>query len=142
MILADTSAWVEYDRGSGSAVDHRVHELISSGGPLCTTQPVLMEVLAGARTDEREAALRHLLHSVRLLPFEAVADFDAAATIYRRCRRSGVTPRGMVDCLIDAVAWRRGAALLAQDADLVRVAAVVGIDLDPATPIPEDWSPG
>lgn len=36
----------------------------------------------------------------------------------------------MVDCMIAAVALRHGAALLAQDADLRRVAGVVGLDLD------------
>jgi predicted nucleic acid-binding protein len=36
----------------------------------------------------------------------------------------------MVDCMIASVAARHGAALLARDVDLVRVAAVVGITLD------------
>ena len=30
MILADTSAWVEYDRATGSAVDRRLSELIAA----------------------------------------------------------------------------------------------------------------
>ena len=71
-----------------------------------------MEVLAGARSDQRESDLRRLLLRFELLPFEVVADFDGAAHIYRRCRRAGVTPRGMVDCMIAAVALRRGATLL------------------------------
>jgi predicted nucleic acid-binding protein len=69
----------------------------------------------------------------RLLTLDPVADFEGAALIYRRCRGRGVTPRGMVDCLIAAVAQRLGVALLAADADLVRAAAVVGIDLDRPT---------
>ena len=39
-------------------------------------------------------------------------------------------PRGLIDCMIDAVAWRYRAALLACHADLDRVAAVIGIELD------------
>jgi len=133
VILADTSAWIEYDRATGSAVDLRVTELIRSGGPLATTEPVLMEVLAGARDDHREAKLRALLLRNRLLPFDPLADFDAAARIYRRCRAAGVTPRGMIDCMIAAVAHRSGAALLACDADLDRLASVVGIAMDSAS---------
>ena len=133
MILADTSAWVEYDRGSGSAVDRRVRSLIASDGPLCVTQPVVMEVLAGARDDQREADLRRLLLRFQQLTFDAVADFDAATLIYRRCQQAGVTPRGMIDCMIAAVAWRRGATLLSFDVDLDRVAQVVGITLDKAS---------
>ena len=54
MILADTSAWVEYDRATGSTADRRITELIANDGPLLYTDPVLMEVLAGARSDARE----------------------------------------------------------------------------------------
>jgi predicted nucleic acid-binding protein len=133
VILADTSAWVEYDRATGSAVDQRVTELIETDGPLAITEPVVMEVLAGARDDQRETRLRSLLVRFELMSFDVVADFDGAAHIYRRCRAAGVTPRGLLDCMIASVAWRRGAELLAYDADLDRVAAVVGITLDPAS---------
>jgi predicted nucleic acid-binding protein len=136
MILADTSAWVEYDRATGSAVDERLASLISGDGPLAVTEPVVMEVVAGARTDHREARLRRLLLRFDLLGFDPVADFDGAAHIYRRCRGAGVTPRGMVDCMIASVAWRHGATLLARDADLRRVAEIIGIDLDEASLAP------
>lgn len=133
MILADTSAWVEFDRATGSAVDRRLTELIREDGALAVTEPVLMEVMAGARDDQREQALRRLLLRYRLLAFDAAADFDAAARIYRRCRQEGVTPRGMVDCLIASVARRSRATLLAQDAGITRVAQIVGIALDSAS---------
>ncbi len=133
MILADTSAWVEYDRATGSAVDLRLTELIAADGPLAVTEPVVMEVLAGAQSNQRADDLRRLLLRFRLLGFDASTDFDAAALIYRRCRSCGITPRGMIDCMIAGVARRRGASLLAQDADLARVAQVVGIDLDEAS---------
>lgn len=133
MILADTSAWVEYDRATDSPVDRRLQELIETGGPVAVTEPVVMEVLAGARDDRREADLRRLLLRFEMLGFDPVADFDGAVRIYRRCRASGVTPRGMVDCMITSVAWRRGATLLAYDADIGRVADVIGIELDTAS---------
>lgn len=133
MTLADTSAWVEYDRATGSSVDRRLQELIETAGALGVTEPVAMEVLAGARDERREADLRRLLLRFELLRFDAVSDFEGAVQIYRRCRASGVTPRGMVDCMIAAVALRRGTTLLAYDADLGRVARVVGIELDAAS---------
>ena len=133
MILVDTSAWVEYDRATGSPVDRRLAELVAAGDEVVVTEPVIMEVVAGARDDHRERELRRLLRRFALLQFDAAIDFDGAAHIYRRCRRAGVTPRGMVDCMIAAVAHRHRALLLASDADLVRVARVIGIDLDPAT---------
>jgi len=137
VILADTSAWVEYDRATASRVDQRLQELVLGDGPLAVTEPVIMEVLAGARSDERKTDLRRLLLRFALLGFDAAIDFDAAARIYRRCRRAGITPRGMVDCMIASVAHRYGATLLAADADLSRVASVVGLDLDAASITPE-----
>jgi predicted nucleic acid-binding protein len=39
----------------------------------------------------------------------------------------------MIDCMIAAVAWRRGATLLCRDVDLERVAELIGIELDQAS---------
>ena len=55
MILADTSAWVEYDRATDSPVDRRLSELIETSDELAVTEPVVMEVLASARDDGRGA---------------------------------------------------------------------------------------
>ena len=132
MILADTSAWIEYDRATGSAVDLRLAELIAAEGPVAVTEPVIMEVLAGARSEAREADLRRLLLRFHLYRFDSAADFEGAARIYRRCRQAGITPRGLVDCVIAAVAWRHEATLLTGDVDLDRVARVIGIELDRA----------
>jgi predicted nucleic acid-binding protein len=133
VILVDSSVWVEYDRATGSAPDLRLKRLIETGGPIAVTEPVVMEVLAGSRDEKREGDLRRLLGRFQLLGFDAVTDFDGAVTIYRRCRDAGVTPRGMIDCMIAAVAWRSGATLLAHDADMGRVARVVEIELDEAS---------
>jgi predicted nucleic acid-binding protein len=133
VIVVDTSAWVEFDRATGSLVHLRLRELISEGGPVAVTEPIVMEVASGARNDRRERELRALLRRFTLLTFDAGVDFDGAVRIYRRCRAAGVTPRGLVDCLIAAVAQRHDAALLAHDADLARIADVIALDLDDAT---------
>jgi hypothetical protein len=133
MILADTSAWVEYDRATGSDADRRLAGMIASGEPVAVTEPVVMEVLSGARDDVRERDLRRLLRAFDLMPFDPVADFEGAARVYRLCRQAGVTPRGLIDCMIAAVAMRHGAAVLAHDADFVRMANVIALELDPAS---------
>lgn len=133
MILVDSSVWVEYDRATGSLSHLRLKELIETAGPVATTEPIVMEVLAGARDDRRESDLRRLLGRFQLLSFDSVSDFDGAVRIYRRCRAAGVTPRGMRDCIIAAVAWRQHVSLLAHDADMNRVARVIEIELDAAS---------
>jgi predicted nucleic acid-binding protein len=133
LILADTSAWVEFDRATGSAADRRLTDLIARDGAIAVTEPVIAEVLAGARSDARERDLRRLLGRFALIPLEAAVDFDGAVRIYRQCRQAGVTPRGLMDCLISAVAMRSGAHLLAHDVDLVRICQVMAMELDEAS---------
>jgi len=133
VILVDTSAWVEFDRATDSPVDRRLHSLISDDNPLATTDPIIMELASGAKDDIREQQLRRLLGRCTLLPFDAPTDFDAAARVYRRCRSQGTTPRGLIDCMIVAIALRNHATLLCQDRDLVHISHVMGVDLDEAS---------
>jgi predicted nucleic acid-binding protein len=43
-------------------------------------------------------------------------------------RRAGVAPRGLIDCMIAAVALRCPATLPACDSDLVQVARAAGVE--------------
>ncbi|CAN5597515.1 type II toxin-antitoxin system toxin ribonuclease VapC11 [soil metagenome] len=130
MILVDTSAWIEFDRASGSRTHLRVRSLIADTDEVAVTEPVIMEVMAGARTLNRERDLRRLMGRFHLLPFRPASHFLGACTIYRRCRARGITPRGMLDCMIAAVAQSEGVALLAQDADMNKIAEVISLQLD------------
>jgi len=133
VILADTSAWVEYDRATGSRADLRLAELLERPQNLAVTEPIIMEVTAGARDHQREIDLLDLLARATLIPFDAAADHHAAARIYRHCRAQGITPRGMIDCMIAAVATRSRSTILAHDTDLIHVAKVFGLSIDPAS---------
>ena len=117
MILADTSAWVQYLRATGSPVHLRLRKLIANEGDLVTTEVVMMELLAGETAPEGVTRLRRLLGRFELLPVEGLADYEAAAELYRRCRTGGETIRNLTDCLIAAVAVRHGAILLHRDHD-------------------------
>lgn len=122
MILADTSAWVEWLRGTGSAIDERMHALIAGADDLAVTDPVLMELLAGAANRAQLRNLRRLLARFRFLATHGPRDYEDAAQIYRTCRRAGHTPRSQLDCLISAVAIRNDAPLLHADSDFNAIA--------------------
>lgn len=121
-VLADTSAWVEYLRGTGGAAHLELRRLIAQEAPVVTTEVVVMELLAGASGDDELTRLSRLLGRFELLPVEGLADYEAAAELYRRCRRAGETVRKLTDCLIAAVAIRAGAALLHRDQDFEAIA--------------------
>ena len=122
MILADTSAWVEFLRATGSPIHLRLRDLIAGDGDLATTDVVMMELLAGPTTQDEMARLRRLLLRFQLLPVEGLADYEAAADLYRRCRAGGETVRKLTDCLIAVVAIRNGATLLHRDHDFEVIA--------------------
>jgi predicted nucleic acid-binding protein len=126
-VIVDTSVWVHFDRGDDHPAALRLRGLIADTDRVAVTEPVIMELLAGARSDADRDRIARLLGRFALVRFDAVADFHAAATLYRLCRRNGVTPRGLVDCMIASVALRSGSRLLAADGDFDRMGQALGL---------------
>jgi predicted nucleic acid-binding protein len=113
--LADTSAVIEFLRASGHST-HLTARRAYQAEELAVTDPVIMEVLAGAAQRNVET-VRRGLSDLRFLPVVGLVDFETAADVYRRCRSGGETVRSMVDCLIAAVAIREEVEVLHNDAD-------------------------
>lgn len=114
MILVDSSAWIEFLRGTGSVAHRRLDELLATELAIC--DPVRMEVLAGARDEQHLRSLRGLLARATLVA-TGPEDYERAAVLYRTCRRKGATVRKLIDCLIAAVAIREALPVLHADAD-------------------------
>lgn len=128
MILADTSAWVEFLRATGSEANLRVRALIEDD-QLVTTDVVLMEVLAGARDDGHRDRLRALLARCEFVPTAGPRDYEDAADIYRACRQAGHAVRALTDCLIASVAIRAGLSVLHTDRDFDAIARHVPLEI-------------
>lgn len=123
MILVDTSAWIDYLRAADTAAARELTALIQRGAEVCTTEPVIMELLAGADTPTRADALERLTNGLPVLGVDPRLDFRQASAIYLAVRRQGRTVRSLVDCLIAAVALRHDVALLHKDADYDAIAS-------------------
>ena len=115
-VLADTSAWIEFFRGTGSPVAIALRSRLEAD-EVATTDVVMMEVLAGASDPIRLARARRALDACTYLPQRRLDDAAAAAALYRQCRRRGETPRQLADCLVAAVAIRNQVAVLQRDRD-------------------------
>jgi predicted nucleic acid-binding protein len=122
VILADSSAWIEFLRRTGSETNHRVAELIEEPASFATTDIVLMEILAGARDARHRDQLRRLLARGEFEPVEGPRDYEDAADLYRSCRAAGEAVRSLTDCVIACVAMRTGSELLHLDADFDAIA--------------------
>ena len=127
MILVDTSAWIEYLRATDSSEHRSLRDLIVRDAPLATTDPVVMELLAGAKDEHHVTRLKRFVLRFEHLPVEGLRDFEMAAALYHLCRRAGSSPRSLVDFLVAAVALREDVPVLARDRDFEVLSRVTGL---------------
>lgn len=133
MIVADTSAWVEFLRDTSHPVANTLAQLLERDPDVAVTEIVVMELLAGVRPGDSVRELRSRLLAFPVLRLEGLADFEEAAEIYRSCRAAGETIRSMTDCLIAVPTIRAGAELLHNDSDFETIARHSGLKLRPVT---------
>jgi predicted nucleic acid-binding protein len=122
VILVDSSAWIEYLRATDSAVDRYLRTSLQNKQPLATSGVVMLEVLAGARDESHARKLTRLLGRCKLLIAQEPSDHEAAATLYRACRREGMTIRRPPDLLIATIAIRTDTPVLHLDSDFDAIA--------------------
>ena len=124
-MIADTSAWVELFRGTGSAVHLRLRQALQSGETLFMLDAVYQELLQGARGPEHFVRLQSELDSVRSLDSpDSRETARQGAMLYARCRWQGVTIRSPNDCVIAACAIESGEPLLHADRDFLLLAQI------------------
>lgn len=123
MIVVDTSVWIDVLNDVPSPGADRCVELIREGAPIALTDVVLTEILQGLRADQEAAEVEERLRAFPILRLDGLDDFVLAATLYRTARRSGITIRKTLDCLIAVPCVRTGAPLLHADEDFDRLAS-------------------
>ena len=132
MLIADTSAWIEYLRRTESATDLALDAAIARD-EVVVPEPVKAELLVGARSNDELRALRRMLEHFEVMLIAPRDDFEQAVALHLQCRSVGVTPRGLVDCTIAAMAVRSGLPLLHHDRDFAALAPVAGITQAPGS---------
>lgn len=124
MYLVDTSIWVEVFRARD-----RLHlEDRFPSDEIATCGPVVQEVLQGFRDERAYGMAREALLGMPFVesPMELVV-FEEAARLFGAARRSGLTIRSTVDCLVAACALRNDLTVLHRDRDfrsLARISAL------------------
>jgi predicted nucleic acid-binding protein len=131
MILPDTSAWVEELRKTGSLVHLSLRRHLDAGSEIAVTEPIIMELLAGARSKDELRATRKRMLAFPLLRVDNLVTYERAAVIWRLCRAAGEPLRSTMDCLIAAVAIRESASILHADRDFDVMARHAGLRIEP-----------
>lgn len=115
-VLVDTAIWIDYFAAKPTPQVAILEELVTEHRDLHVCGLVITEVLQGIRDD---AVFRRTHQIFRTLPYLQMGypTFVRAASIYRQLRRSGVSIRNTVDCLIAALAIEHNVKLLSADRD-------------------------
>jgi predicted nucleic acid-binding protein len=130
MPLIDTSAWIEFLRKTGSETNIEMRNVLTRRHHICDV--VTMEILSGARDDANAQSLKRLLSRATVIETKPI-DYQNAASIYRACRKVGITVRTQIDCLIAAIAIRTGTPLLHQDSDFIAIAQITKLKMHSAS---------
>jgi predicted nucleic acid-binding protein len=121
LVLADTTVWIHFLRGSGVQFRERLVPLIMAD-TLATTPVIVMELLRGARSSKEYDKLNMDLAALRHL--------DISAKVWQRAFKLGYTLRQnglnapLTDTLIVAVAQEYDACLLHDDRHFEMIAAI------------------
>jgi predicted nucleic acid-binding protein len=120
MITADSSVWIDYLRGTSTPQSQLLDDVLNdSSRDIVLLDVVLMEVLRGYRF-EHEWQLANRVLSV--LPVQTAGGEKvarAAAELYRKLRKVGVTVRSPIDLLVGGWCIDSGCALIHNDRDFV-----------------------
>lgn len=126
MVIVDSSIWIEASRRAGSLeVKVGLEGLLEEyEAGLCS--PVMLEVLGGARKEERKM----LNTDFSCLPYVRVteADYISAVRNNWKLRDAGITAPAN-DVLIATIAQRMECRVYAQDKHFTAMAPVLGITL-------------
>ncbi len=121
LILADTSVWIHFLRGSGVQFQERLVPLIMAD-KLVTTPIIIMEILRGAKSGREYEKLSKDLAALRCI--------DLSAQVWERAYKLGYTLRNkglnapLTDTLIAAVAQEHNLSLLHNDRHFEMIASL------------------
>ena len=124
MIVVDTTVWIDFLEGRGTAFDRHLTDLLERDAPIALVDIVYCEILQGIRDEDTFQRTRASLLAHPILRPRGLKTFETAANLYRMARRRGLTIRRTVDCLIASTCLETGAEIYHNDRDFDALARV------------------
>jgi predicted nucleic acid-binding protein len=119
LYLVDTSVWIEFFRKAPNKptfID--LEEVV-------TCLPVIQEVLQGIRDESAFRIAREAMFSFPIVESPLRQEiYEHAVDLHRQAKRSGITVRSNVDCLIAACAIRNELIVLHKDRDFDAISGI------------------
>ena len=129
-MLIDTSAWIQFFKQPNSPHALFIDNILTTQQVVHTCPTIYQEVLQGVRQDrEFQRISADFLTYDFLLFSDPITAAEEAATLYRQCRKKGVTIRKANDCLIAHYSLYFRVPLLHNDSDFDQLAKVFPLQL-------------
>jgi predicted nucleic acid-binding protein len=124
--LVDSSVWIETFRKRDPLKIESIVELEE----IVTCLPVIQEVLQGFRDEPAFRIAREAMFSFQIVESPLTEEvFSGAVDLFRSARRSGITVRSGIDCLIAACALRNGLTILHKDRDYGNLSRIAPLEV-------------
>ena len=125
MILVDTSVLIGYFKGLNGIPYEKMDFIIENDLPYGICNYVYQELLQGTINEKEYLLLKEYLDT---LPFYNLCygkkSFENAASMYRNCRKNGITIRSTLDLLIAEIAIENNLYLLHNDIDFANISKI------------------
>jgi predicted nucleic acid-binding protein len=126
MIVADTSAWIDYVRGiNGPHTNLLDYELVHNR--IITGDLIITEFLQGFRSEKDYQAAKEIMESLEYHDFVGKEIALQSAQNFRILQRSGITVRKTIDVMIATFCIENGFELLHNDRDFDPMEELLGL---------------
>jgi predicted nucleic acid-binding protein len=126
MILADTSAWIDYLRGAATPAADALDAVLGKE-EVVIGDLILVELLQGYRRDQEAKEIAAGLSDLPIVTLCGPQLAPRAADNYRFLRANGVTVRGTIDVIIATWCIANDVRLIAADRDFHPMEKLLGL---------------
>ena len=126
MVVADTSAWIDYFRGIDAPHTNKL-DLVLGTDEIFIGDLVIAELMQGARTDKVASQIQDVISKMQCVNMVGSKVAYESAANYRALRAKGITVRKTIDMLIGTYCILSNSALIHNDRDFDPMEAHLGL---------------
>jgi len=122
MVIVDTSVWIDYFNGRYNKFTEKLADLEKKKYDIFTTGIIITEILSGIRSSKDYKIIKEKLLQLSYVNLIYPSTYIESALIFKKGKKTGITIRKIIDCLIAQLAIENSLLLLHHDKDFDRIA--------------------
>jgi len=121
---------IDYLKGTENEPAGIFQYVLNNNIPFGINSFIFQEVLQGVKSERDFVTVKKYLETQKFYVLKDIKEsYAAAARIYYKCRRKGITINSTIDCLIAQTAIENSLFLLHNDSDFDRMHKIVGLKI-------------